>query len=86
MATSQDRSQALLDACTLDNAALKDKTAAKVIVHARPPRVVIKPVLRHTLHLLRARSANGAGQPNLPIKRLQIPSQTESHNHFLCCM
>jgi hypothetical protein len=42
------RTEALLDACTLDNAVLKDETAAKVFVHAAPPRVVIKPVLRLT--------------------------------------
>lgn len=38
----------LLESCTLDTTVLNDKTAAKVFVHARPPRVVIKPVLRHT--------------------------------------
>lgn len=40
------KSQAFLDACTLDNAVLGDEAAAKVFVNAPRPRVVIKPVLR----------------------------------------
>ncbi len=43
------KTQALLDACTIDNAVLKDETAAKVFVHAPRPRVVIKPVSREAV-------------------------------------
>jgi hypothetical protein len=39
------KSQALLDACTLDNAVLNDMAAAEVFVHAPRPRDVIKPVV-----------------------------------------
>lgn len=39
----------LLDACTLDTVVLNDEAAARVFVHAPPPRAVIKPVLRESV-------------------------------------
>jgi hypothetical protein len=37
---------ALLEACTLDTAVLKDEAAAQGFVNIAPPRVVLKPVWR----------------------------------------
>jgi hypothetical protein len=39
-------SKTLLDACVLDTVVFNDEGAARVFVHAAPPRAVIKPVLR----------------------------------------
>lgn len=40
------RVPALLEACTLDTAVLKDEAAARGFVHIAPPRLVLKPVWR----------------------------------------
>jgi hypothetical protein len=40
------RAPALLEACTLDTAVLKDEAAARGFVNIAPPRVVLKPVWR----------------------------------------
>ncbi|HEX3227873.1 MAG TPA: hypothetical protein VHQ95_02845, partial [Pyrinomonadaceae bacterium] len=40
------RVPALLDACTLDTAVLKDEAAAQGFVNIAPPRVVLKPIWR----------------------------------------
>ena len=40
-------SKTLLDACMLDTVVFNNEGAARVFVHAPPPRAVIKPVLRH---------------------------------------
>lgn len=43
------RAGALLEACTLDTVVLNNEGAARVFVHMRPPRAVIKPVLRQSV-------------------------------------
>ena len=40
------RAPALLEACTLDTAVLKDEAAARGFVNVAPPRAVLKPVWR----------------------------------------